>query len=369
MSHVAALPAEQSAGIPQTMRAVRYHSHGGPEVLVVDEVPVPEVGPGEVLIRVTCLAVNGWDTRARAGNAPQIPGRPPTPLPFQIGREAVGEIVAVGSGVRTRTVGDRVMLLPQRSCGRCVYCQKHGSHLCVGRELPGQSAAGLFADYVLAREEDVLRTPDNLTDQQAVPILWAYGTALHMMHVAELGIGDTVLVTAAASSMGVACIQLAKLAGASTVIALTRSAAKHPALVEAGADAVVDHRDPGAADDIRKLVPEMGVDVVFDNHGGQELLDFSMDVLDLGGRYVLISSEATTFGNSLGIDPLRLIGKHISLRVCRSATHRDQETVVRLAEKGKIAMPIAEVVPLAEVARAHELQERSAHVGKILVCL
>ncbi len=112
--------------------------------------------------------------------------------------------------------------------------------------------------------------------------------------------------TAAASSMGVACIQLAKLAGASTVIALTRSAAKHPALIEAGADAVVDHRDQGAADEIRKLVPEMGVDVVFDNHGGQELLDFSMDVLDLGGRYVLISSEATSFGNSLGIDLLAI---------------------------------------------------------------
>jgi NADPH:quinone reductase-like Zn-dependent oxidoreductase len=190
-----------------------------------------------------------------------------------------------------------------------------------------------------------------------------------MMHVAELGIGETVVVTAGASSMGIACIQLAKLAGASTVIALTRSAAKHQALIEAGADSVVDHRDPGAPDEIRKLVPEMGVDVVFDNHGGQELLDFSMDVLDLSGRYVLISSEATTFGNSLGIDPLRLIGKHLSLRVCRSATRRDQETVVRLAEKGKISMPVAEVVPLAEVARAHELQERSAHVGKILVSL
>ena len=113
-------------------------------------------------------------------------------------------------------------------------------------------------------------------------------------------------------------------------------------------------------------VPEAGP---FDNHGGHELLDFSMEVLDLSGRYVLISAEATTFGNSLAVDPLRLIGKHISLRVCRSATRRDQETVVRLAEKGKISMPVAEVVPLAEVARAHELQERSAHVGKILVTL
>jgi len=195
--------------IPSTMRAVRYHEHGGPEVLQIEEVPVPEIGPREVLVRVRAIGVNGWDVRARSGLAPQIPGRPPTPLPFQPGREAAGEIAAVGEQVREWSAGDRVVLLASPSCGQCAYCTKRATHLCVTRELPGQSAPGTSAEYVVAAADAVTATPPNLSDVEALPIAWAYGTALHMLDVAELRVGDAVVVTAAASAMGVACVQLA----------------------------------------------------------------------------------------------------------------------------------------------------------------
>jgi NADPH:quinone reductase-like Zn-dependent oxidoreductase len=362
-------PATQTRSIPQTMRAVRYHEHGGPEVLQIDQVGVPAPGPGEVLVRVTSIGINGWDIRARSGSAPQIPGRPPTPLPFQLGREAAGEVAALGAGVTRRTVGERVVLMSNPSCGQCAYCTKRGTHLCVARELPGHSAPGSYAEYIVARAEDVMTTPANLTDAEATPIFWAYGTALHMLDVGDLGAGDTVVVTAAASAMGIACIQLARLVGASAVIALTRSPAKHAALKAAGADHVFDHRDPETAGRIKGLVRAVGVDVVLDNHGGQDLVDFGMDVLDLGGRHVLIASDATHFGNTLSVDPLRMIGKHISLRACRASTRREQEQVMGMAARGQISMPIAEILPFEEVQTAHRHQAEGARVGKILLSI
>ncbi len=367
MAQLQSADAASAGPIPDTMRAVRYHEHGAPDVLRLDEVPVPTPGPGDVLMRVTTVGVNGWDVRARAGTAPQIPGRPATPLPFQPGREAAGEIAALGSGVTGREVGERVVLLSNPSCGRCPYCVKRGTHLCVARELPGHTAPGAYADYLVVAADAILPTPADLSDHEAAPILWAYGTALHMLDVAQFRAGDSVVVTAAASAMGIAEIQLAKSAGASLVIGLTRSPAKHVDLRAAGADEVFDHRDPDTPKEIKGLVRAAGVDVVLDNHGGQELVDFGMDVLDLGGRYVIIASDATGFGNTLSVDPLRMIGKHISLRACRASTRWEQEEVLRMAGRGQISMPIAEVLPLEDAQTAHQHQAESAKVGKILL--
>lgn len=353
--------------VPATMRAVRYHEHGGPEVLRVEDVAVPDVAPHQVLVRVKAVGVNGWDVRARSGLAPRIPGRPPTPLPFQPGREAAGEIVALGSNVTTRTVGERVVLLASPSCGTCMYCTKRATNLCVARELPGQSAPGTYAEYVVAAADAVTPTPPNLTDEQVVPIVWAFGTALHMINVAELRVGDAVVVTAAASAMGVACMQLARVAGAGLVIGLTRSEAKHERLRQAGADVVFDHADPETIAKIRALVPGIGVDVVLDNHGSQELVDFGLDVCDLGGRFVMIASATERLGDSVAIDPLKMIGKHLSVRGCRSSTRWEQEEVLRMAGRGQISMPIAEVLPLSDVRAAHQHQADAAHVGKIVL--
>lgn len=259
-------------------------------------------------------------------------------MPFQPGREAAGEIVAVGLSVTAWTVGERVVVLASPSCGTCLYCVKRGTHLCIARELPGHSAPGSYAEYIVASADAVLLTPSSLTDEEAAPIAWAFGTALHMINVAEVRVGDAVVVTAAASAMGVACMQLARLAGAGIVIGLTRSAAKHERLRQAGADAVFNHNDPETINKIRALVSGIGVDVVLDNHGGQELIDFALDVCDLGGRYVMISSQAERFGDAVTVDPLKMIGKHLSLRACRASTRWEQEEVLRMAGRGQISM-------------------------------
>jgi NADPH:quinone reductase len=248
-----------------------------------------------------------------------------------------------------------------------MYCTKRATHLCIARQLPGHTLPGTHAEYVVAAADAVVPTPANLSDEAAVPIVWAYGTALHMINVAELRIGDAVLVTAAASAMGIACMQLARLAGAATIIALTRSEAKHERLREAGADLVLDHRDPDAISTIQRLVGAIGVDVVLDNHGSQELVNFGLDAADLEGRFVMITSEAERLGDTVAIEPLRMIGKHMSIRGCRASTRWEQEEVLRMAGRGQISMPIAEVLPLSEIRAAHEHQAASAHVGKIVL--
>jgi NADPH:quinone reductase-like Zn-dependent oxidoreductase len=353
--------------IPSAMRAVRFYKFGGPEVLQVEEVPVPEPGPGEVLIRVRAAGISGWDLRARAGRAPQLPGRPPLTLPFQPGREGSGEVAAVGSGVDALVVGDRVVLLPNPSCGRCHYCTKRDTHMCVMRQLPGHSVMGACAEYVVAAAEAVLRTPETVDDVQACTVVWAYGTALHMLEKGEMRVGDSVLVTAASSSMGIACLQLAKLAGAGVVIGLTRAESKHQALIANGADVVLDHRDPSTPGEIRRLIGAVGVDLVLDNYGSQELIDFASDAIDLGGRLVLIASEAAGVDDTVSVSPLRMIGKEMSVLGSRGATRREQEVALQLAARGQVWMPIAEIIPFSEVRRGHELQAACAHVGKIVL--
>lgn len=361
---------EAPAAIPATMHAVRLYEYGGPEVLRYEEVPTPSPGPGEVLIRMRAMAVNGWDIRWRSGHAPQVPGRPAPSLPFQLGREGAGEIVALGEGVSDRVVGERVVLLAAPACGRCVYCDRGDGALCIGVELPGHTRFGCNAEYVTAQSGDVLVVPeDGPAFTELAPILWAYATAQHMVKLARTGVGDVVVVTAAASSVGVAAMQLARLAGADLVIGLTRSADKHDEIRAAGADVVLDHRDPDAIERIRGFCGgRIGADVVLDAYGSEELVRFAIRATDLGGRIVLAATPAADVLTDTTALPLGLVfTKHLSVLGSRGYSRGDQRQVLDLAVRGKISMPIAKTFPFEQIAAAHEAQAAAKHVGKIVL--
>src|SRR5207253_7649014 len=140
---------------------------------------------------------------------PQVPGRPPTELPFQPGREAAGEVVAVGDGVTKHSVGDRVVLMPCPYCGKCLYCLKRATNLCFN-EMPGHTKFGAYAEYIVASEDGVLASPANRTDTELAPILWAFGAAFHGINLANISPAEVVLVTGAAGSVGIATIRLAR---------------------------------------------------------------------------------------------------------------------------------------------------------------
>ena len=348
-----------------TMTAVRFYEYGGPEVLKVEQVPIPEPGPREVLVHVRAASVTWWDSAYRRGLAQGPPGRGALPLPFQLGREAAGEVAAVGPAVKNFAVGDRVVVMTCPACGQCAYCLLGADNLCIDTVLPGHQRAGGYAQYVTAPENGVLAAPDNVEYEKLACVLWSYATVLHMVDArAKVRAGESVVVTAASSGMGTAGLQLARLAGASPIIALTGSPSKMAALLDAGADVALDYHDPAIGDAIRALTRGLGADVVLDNVGGPAMVTLAVDAVRFGGRIVLASVMG---GRTTELSISDTFRKQLDILGTRASTRQEQVTVLELAAAGKIDPRISARFPLTEVREAHELIDSGEHVGKIVL--
>ncbi len=356
--------------IPAQMSAFRLHRYGGPEVLQADRVPVPQYGPKDVLLRVCAIAVNGWDARVRQGRAPQLPGRSPIELPIQPGREMAGVVVAAGLEVHSLVVGDRVVLTSAPSCGECDFCMRGKGNLCTRIDYPGHAAPGTYAEYVALPAAWLLKTPHELSDIEAVTIPWAYGNALHGVTAGGVGLGSIVAVTAASSAMGIAAMQLARLKGARTVIALSRSPGKAEQLLEAGADYVVDYTQPDGIDRVKAVAgspPFGGVDVVLDNYGGQEMMDLALAITGFQARIVMLAWQGEAWDGTVAIPGLVALGKELRVVTSRGSLYAEQKLVVDLGGSGKIKMPIEHVFDFTEIRAAHALLDSGKHVGKIVI--
>lgn len=346
------------------MTAVRIHEYGGPEVLRVETVPIPEPGPNQVLVRVRAASVTWWDSAYRRGTQTAPLGRPPLPLPFQLGREAAGEVAGVGGGVTPFAPGDRVVTMTCPACGACEYCIRGLDNLCIDTVYPGHQRFGGYAQYVVANVTDVLRSPDGVPDDKLASTLWSYATVLHMINDrAALRPGESVLVTAASSGMGTAALQLARLAGASPIIALTGTPSKRRALLDNGADVALDYHDPDVVQQIVRLTGGRGPDVVLDNAGGP-MLQLALEAVGFAGRIVCAAVMA---GRTIDFNISSIMRKHVALLGTRAATRAEQRTVLALAGAGKIDPVISARFPLTEAAAAHELLDGGGHVGKIVL--
>jgi putative oxidoreductase len=355
---------------PSEMTAMRLHRYGGPEVFQADRVPVPTYGPNYALVRVRTLAINGWDQRIRRGSAPQLPGRRPIELPIQPGREMAGEVVAIGKDVHTVAIGDRVVLSSGPSCNDCDFCLKGKGNLCTRTDYPGHAAPGTYAEYGAFPATWLLKTPPALSDEEAVTVSWAYGNAMHGVVAGEIGPGATVAVTAASSAMGIAGMQLARLFGAKTVIALSRSPEKAERLLKAGADHVVDYTAADGLDQIKAIAgatPFGGVDAVLDNYGGQEMLDLALAITGFQGRIVMCAWQGEEWDGTIAVPGLILLGKELKLVTSRGSLYSEQKIAMDLAGAGKLKMPIEATFPLADMSRAHALLDEGKHVGKIVL--
>jgi len=179
-----------------------------------------------------------------------------------------------------------------------------------------------------------------------------------------------VAVTAASSAIGIACMQLAKLKGAKTVIALSRSPQKADRLLEAGADHVVDYTASGGIDRIKAIAgapPFGGVDVVLDVYGGQPMMDLAVAITGFQARIVMVAWQGEAWDGTVAVPGLIMLGKELKIVTSRGSLYREQTLVVDLAGAGKIRMPVQEVFELQDMASAHKLLDSGKHVGKILV--
>ncbi|WP_166459677.1 quinone oxidoreductase family protein [Amycolatopsis pithecellobii] len=354
------------ADVEENMKAVRLFEYGGPDVLVYVDVPVPVVGVDEVLIRVRATSANAWDLRYRAGHLPaSLPGRGAFPLPFQLGRDAAGEIVAVGADVNRWHVGDRVVQMAHPACGRCAMCLRGNDNLCLDVEVPGHQIFGGNAEYIVRHQDAVLTIPDGVGFEVAAATMWSYSTPLNCARRAPVGPGDTVLITGASGSMATACAQVAKLNGA-IVIGTTTKTDRDDRLKAAGYDHIVHSTDPRMTDHVRDLTRGLGVDAVWDCVGGDDFFQLSVLCVRVGGT-VLVLGAPLDAGRNLDMSIMTFIAKEMNVHGVRGARRRDNEICLELLADRKISPVIDRTFPLSQAAEAHAYLESQGPIGKVLL--
>ncbi|MFP5378607.1 MAG: alcohol dehydrogenase catalytic domain-containing protein, partial [Vicinamibacteria bacterium] len=233
------------------MKAVRFHEHGGPEVLRYEEAPEPVPRDGEVLVRVRACALNHLDLWQRRGIE-----RVRIPFPHISGADVAGEVVAApGSGMPP---GRRVLLQPGLSCGRCEPCLDGRDNDCPQYDVLGYQSAGGYAEFVVVPVQNVVPIPDTLGFVEAAAFPLTFLTAWHMLITrARLRAGEDVLVLGAGSGVGQAAIQIAWLHGA-RIFATAGSEEKLARARELGAHEVINHHTQDFPKEIRRLTANRG---------------------------------------------------------------------------------------------------------------
>ncbi|MBP7147763.1 MAG: zinc-binding dehydrogenase [Acidobacteria bacterium] len=340
------------------MRAVRIHGHGGPEALRVEDFPLPEPGPGEVRVRLAAMALNHLDLWVRRG----IPGVK-FPLPLILGADGAGRVDALGEGVAGPLPGTRVFLMPGISCNRCPECLAGRDNLCPSYGLLGEDHNGTAAEAIVVPATNIAPLPDSIGFEDGAAFPLTFLTAQHMLeHKARLRPGDRVLVHAAASGVGSAAIQLARLGGA-LVAATAGSAPKLALAQELGADFAVNYNDEDWVAQVRGWAGPRGIAAVID-HVGQATFAGSLRVLAKGGRYVVAGASS---GFELKADFRHVFFKNLEILGSTMGRRADLYRLSELLKFGRVRVVIDSVVPLDQIAEAHRRLEARAALGKIVV--
>lgn len=339
------------------MRSVRFHKHGGPEVLRYEDAPDPVPGAGEVLVRVRACALNHLDLWERRGIA-----RIDFPMPHISGSDVAGEVVAAPTGAVA--VGQRVMLQPGLSCGRCKECLSGRDNECARYEVLGyMNHAGGYAELVKVPLQNVLPIPDTIDFVQAAAFPLTFLTAWHMLLTrARLQRGEDVLVLAAGSGVGQAAVQIAALFGA-RVFATAGSDEKLERARVLGASAVIHHHKQDIADEVRRLTNKRGVDVVIE-HVGEATWLKSVRAMARGGR--LVTCGATT-GYNGSIDLRVLFAKQLTLMGSYMGSKGELLRVAEFFFSGQLKPVVDRTYPLADAAAAQQRMEESGQFGKIVL--
>ena len=327
--------------IPAEMTGIIIDGKGGPEVLVPRRLPVPQPGPGQILVRVRAAGVNRPDVQQRMGAYPPPPGHSPLP-----GLEIAGEVAAIGPSVVRWKPGDPVCALVN---------------------------GGGYAQFCIAEETSALPVPAGLDMVHAAGLPeTAFTVWNNVFERGALAAGEWFMVHGGSSGIGTMAIQLAKAFGAK-VIATAGSAEKCEACRRLGADVVVNYRTDDFVKAAREATGGKGVNVTLDMVGG-DYTERNIVAAAEDGRIVQI---ATLGGAEAKINVARLMVKRVTLtgstlrprtREIKAGFARALEVKVwPLISSGKVEIVLDRTFPLAEAANAHRLMETSAHIGKIVL--
>jgi NADPH2:quinone reductase len=321
------------------MRAIQMAKTGGPEVLELVELPVPQPAADHALVKIEACGVNFIDTYLREG-------RYPVPLPFIPGQEAAGTVVALGDGVTEFAVGDRVAWNGTR---------------------------GTYAEYACAPSRDLLHLPDGMSVDLAAAVL-VQGLTAHYLAYDTYAIqpGNTVLIHAGAGGVGLLLTQMAKRLGA-TVITTVSTAEKADLSRGAGADHVILYTQENFADEVKKITGGSGLPVVYDSVG-KTTFDDSLKCLRPRGVMALYGASS---GAVPAMEPIRLMAGSLYLTrptlkdyvATRAELERRAAEVFGWVASGALKVRIGHRYKLEDAAQAHRDLEARKTAGKVLLTL
>jgi NADPH:quinone reductase-like Zn-dependent oxidoreductase len=337
------------------MKAVAFHEHGSAGVLRYEDFPDPAPAKGEVAIDIEYCGVNHLDIWTRMG----IAGKK-IRLPHICGCDIVGTVRKTAGGFKQ---GERVMVYPGRSCGRCEHCRAGRENLCSQFAIIGGMSDydGGYAEQVAVPGRNVLRL-GRMKSEVAATLAVSYLVSWNMLRTNGAGKGKSLLVYGAASGVGMATIQLARALGVSKIITTASDTDKAAFAKRIGAHHVIDRsQTPDIAGEVARLAG--GVDIVID-HVGAATWQASIASLKAGGRMAVCGM---TSGNDAVVPVRMFYSKQVTMTGALMGTKKQLVELAKFVEAKKIRPVIDSVFPLAQARDAQERMEQGRHAGKILL--
>jgi len=336
------------------MKAAVFYECGGPDKIQVVALPKPEIKPNEALIQIEAAALNHHDLWMLGG-----PADSSYKFPYCGGSDIAGIVTEVGEDVTQMTVGKRVLVNPNISCGVCKQCLAGEHSLCPEYDI----LVGGFAEFITVPADKLMEFPDDLSYIEAAAVPLVFQTAWRaLVTQAQVGLGEDVLILGASGGVASAAIQIAKLAGA-RVIAVTSSPEKMEKARQLGADYVVNRNAGDYWSEISKWTNHRGVDLVVENVGATTWVK-SMQSLVKGGRLVTYGRTTGKIGETdislLFWNQLRIIGSTMS-------NNSEFIDVMKLVFQGELHPVIDSVYPLAEASSAYAYLRSGGQFGKVII--
>lgn len=342
------------------MKSIVFYEHGGIDVLKYEDMPVPEPGPGEVLVQLKASALNRLDLWVREGwpgirlKYPHIPGA-----------DGAGFVAGLGENVENWKIGDSVVINANIGCGECDFCLSGKDNMCLKWTLLGENRAGTYSEYIVVPERQLFALGKDFDKHTAAAAGLVFHTAWHSLITrGNLKPGEKVLIVGASGGVNTASIQVAKYAGADVYVVGSNS--KKLALAESlGADYLIDRsRTENWSKEIYRSTNKQGVDVVVDNVGTTFPLSFR--AASKGGRILTVGN---TGGAKFQIDNRFIFGKHLSIIGSSMGTIQDFNAVMTLVAAGKLMVAMDRQFPLEDAWKAQERLQSGQQLGKITLSI
>lgn len=333
--------------------------HGGLSQLEMADLPRPAIASSRhVLVRMHAAALNHLDLWTLEG----LPGLN-LKFPHIPSGDGAGVVEEVGGDVRTVKVGDRVLLNPGLSCGKCEYCGAGEQSLCVEYRLMGEHVSGTLAEYVTVPESNVAVVPAGIGWPEAAAFTLVTLTAWRMMTTrARVKATDTVLIWGIGGGVSLAALKIARLAGA-RVIVTSGSEEKLARAKALGADVGINHHKVDVAKEVRVLTGKRGVDVIVENVG-EATWEQSLRALGRGGRLVTCGG---TSGHKLLTDVRRLFWYQWTIMGSTMGNEAEFKEIVRQLGEGHLKPTVDSTFPMQKALQAFERLESGVQFGKVVV--